>query len=198
MSQEGGYYCWTGSSPGAGTLKVSALKGPSPRRPAAASASERPVGSRRNQVITTAAMPTIDRGFCRIAVKAPSNMSPSLSGRSATMPGLCTGTPVGPHCCCPVGTNIGGPPGPDGGGGGGGGGGGAADPGGGGGEDGAGLGPSPGGGGPEGEVHELSSVTGPFHQPSPHRGARICTHYEGLTRCSGCSGGVAGARAELD
>ena len=45
--------------------------------------------------MTTAAMPIIERGFCRIAVKAPSNMSPSRRGRRETRRGLCNALPRG-------------------------------------------------------------------------------------------------------
>ena len=58
-----------------------------------------------NAVATAAERPTIAFGLRRIVLKAPSKKSPSVSGRSATTPGLCTGAPAyipayipGPGC----------------------------------------------------------------------------------------------------
>jgi hypothetical protein len=47
-------------------------------------------------VVTAAASPTIAVGFRRIVLKEPSKKSPSVRGRSAITPGLCTGVPHAP------------------------------------------------------------------------------------------------------
>ena len=52
-------------------------------------------GTTMAPVVTAAASPTMALGLRRMVLKAPSKKSPSVSGRSATTPGLCTGGPQG-------------------------------------------------------------------------------------------------------
>ena len=66
---------------------------PVEKPPSAASARLSRTGTTRKTEVTSAASPTIAPGFSRIVLNAPSKKSPSVSGRRATTPGLCTGGP---------------------------------------------------------------------------------------------------------
>ena len=63
------------------------------RCPSAASARVTSTGTTMNAVVTSAERPTIAFGLRRMVLKAPSKKSPSVSGRRATTPGLCTCVP---------------------------------------------------------------------------------------------------------
>ncbi len=63
--------------------------------------------------VTRAATPIVARGLRRIVVKAPSKKSVRVSGRSGTVPGLCSGRPHGMPCwggCRPGPPTMAGPP----------------------------------------------------------------------------------------